>query len=261
MAVLPAALPGAASAAVRDLLAGPARRGRVLGVHPACVYVRVDDEMVAVETADGLGLPCAVRLGVDRSFGCFRHVRHDDDAVVGDGLLRAGPVTVRVARWWPPRPPRPPAAGPPPAGRLAVVADLLAAHPVPVPVDAPFGELLGLGPGLTPAGDDVRAGLIVALHHHPRRRAPLAAAVTRLAPRRTTALSAALLRHAAAGRALPAVMDVADHLAGHGPSGDAERVVGRLLAVGSSSGAALAHGLLRGARTVTGGARPKEAVA
>jgi hypothetical protein len=70
MAVLPAALPGAASAAVRDLLAGPARRGRVLGVHPACVYVRVDDEMVAVETADGLGLPCAVRLGVDRSFGC-----------------------------------------------------------------------------------------------------------------------------------------------------------------------------------------------
>jgi hypothetical protein len=56
-------------------------------------------------------------------------------------------------------------------------------------------------------------------------------------------------------------MDVADHLAGHGPSDDAERVVGRLLAVGSSSGAALAHGLLRGARTVTGGARPKEAVA
>jgi hypothetical protein len=68
---------------------------------------------------------------------------------------------------------------------------------------------------------------------------------------RTTTLSAALLRHAAAGMALPAVVDVADALAGHGPD-DFGPAVARLVAVGHSSGAALAHGLLRGARTVAG---------
>lgn len=262
MAVLPAALPSAASAAVRALLTGPVRDAQVLGVHPACVYVRVDDDVVAVETADGLGLPCAVRLGVDRAAGCFRHVRHGDDAAVGDGLVRAGPVTVRVARWWAPRPPLPPrpAASAESTERVARVADLLAAHPAPVPVDAPVDELVGLGPGLTPAGDDVLAGLLVALHHHSREREAHAAEI-QLSARTTTALSAALLRHAAAGRALPAVVDLADALAGHGPTDEVGRVVGRLLAVGSSSGVALAHGLLRGARTVTGGARPKEAVA
>jgi hypothetical protein len=237
-------LPGAGPTALRALLTGPATRGRVLGVHASVVYVETVGDVVAVETADSLGLPCAVRLGLDRAGLPLRGVRPGDEARVGDGRVVAGPLTVAVARWWAPRRPRRGIR----RDRVDLLSGLLAEHPAPVPVDAPVTDLVGLGPGLTPAGDDVLAGMLVALHHHPALRDPVAAEVSRLAPTRTTALSAALLRHGADGLALPAVVDVADVLAGHGD--DLRTPVARLVAVGHSSGAALAHGLLRGARTV-----------
>lgn len=234
-------LAGAASTALRDVLSGPLRSARVLGVHPSCVYLLAGSELLALETSDALGLPCAVRLAAARADGPFAGVRRDDAAEVGEGHLRAGPVTVRVARWWAPRAPR--------AGRSAArnerMADLLAGHPAPVRVDGGVGDLLGLGPGLTPAGDDVLAGLLVGLHHRPDLRDPLAEEVARLAPTRTTALSAALLRHAAVGHAAPSVTSVADALTGAGQDGDLDAALGRLLAVGDTSGTALAHGLLR----------------
>ena len=243
---------GAASVAIRDLLTGPPRAARVVGVHPSCVYVVAGDELVALESADALGLPCSVRLGVDRATGPFTGVRLGDPAAVGGGTVTAGPLTVTVGRWWAPRQPRRPLSAQDnvPRPRTDVAAAMLATQPCPVPVDGSVDELLGLGPGLTPAGDDVLAGLLVGLWHHDALRRPVADEVTRLVPGRTTTLSAALLRHAAAGLALPAVVDVADALAGHGSDADLERAVTRLLAVGHSSGTALAHGLLRGARTV-----------
>jgi hypothetical protein len=240
-------VPGAAPTALRDLLTGPVTRGRVLGVHRTAVYVEAAGQVVAVETADGLRLPCAVRLGIDRTDGPFGRVRRGSPARVGDGVVVAEPLTVRAVRWWAPRRPR---AGVR-ADRADRLAQLLGDSPAPVPAAAPVAELLGRGPGLTPAGDDVLTGLLVALWHHPVLRDPVAAEVTRDAPVRTTALSATLLRAAAAGHALPAVLDVADALAGHGPD-DMAAVVDRLVAVGHSSGVALAHGLLRGARTVAG---------
>jgi hypothetical protein len=237
-------LAGAASTALREVLAGPPRGARVLGVHPSCVYLLAGAELVALETSDALGLPCSVRLAAVRAEGPFSQVRRDDGAEVGGGLLRAGPVTVRVARWWAPRPPRAGRSG----ARTELLAELLAGHPAPVPVDGEVGDLLGLGPGLTPAGDDVLAGLLVGLHHRPDLRGPLAAEVARLAPTRTTALSAALLRHAAAGHAVPTLTAVADALTGAGEDGDLETALSRLLAVGDTSGTALAHGLLRAGR-------------
>jgi hypothetical protein len=240
---------------VRDLLTGPVLPGRVVGVHLSCVYVGTAGDVVAVEAADGLGLPCAVRLGSDRVQAPFAGLHLGDAALLGSGRVVAGSLAVSVARWWAPRRPRPPrrdVASAPDSrlDRVGRLARLLTEHPAPVPAGAPVGELLGRGPGLTPAGDDVLAGMLVALHHHPRLRDPLAAEVSAAAAR-TTTLSAALLRHAAAGMALPAVVDVADALAGHGPD-DFGPSVARLVAVGHSSGAALAHGLLRGARTVAG---------
>ena len=254
-------LPGAAATAVRDLVTAPGRPGRVVGVHPTCVYVVTGthgdaaDTVVALETADALGLPCSVRLGVDRSARPFADVRLGDPALVGAGRVVAGSLTVTVVRWWEPRRPRHLHLPGRPEGqvderRVNVLTRLLEAHPAPVPGDASVGDLLGLGPGLTPAGDDVLAGLLVALHSHDDLRRPLADEIGRLARSRTTALSAALLRHAAAGLALPAVVNVADALAGHGSDDDLVDAVARLVAVGSSSGTALAHGLLRGARTV-----------
>lgn len=243
-------LPGTASTAVRDLLSGSPRAGRVVGMHPACVYVIAGSELVALETADALGLPCAVRVGLDRSAAPFADVRREDTALVGAGQLVAGPLTVSVARWSDPRRPRPALSPELHLTRADTLARLLGAHPCPVDAEATTDDLVGLGPGLTPAGDDVLAGLLVGLHHHEELRAPLAADVDRLAAGRTTTLSAELLRHAADGLAMPAVVAVADGLAGYGSDRGLEAAVGRLVAVGHSSGTALAHGLLRAARTV-----------
>jgi hypothetical protein len=110
-------------------------------------------------------------------------------------------------------------------------------------------DLVGRGPGLTPAGDDLLAGLLVGLAGRPDLRDPLAAAVLAAAPRRTTWLSAELLAHAAHGRAAPAVVAVADALA-YGDDDALPRALPALLAVGHTSGAALARGLLLAADTV-----------
>ena len=65
-------------------------------------------------------------------------------------------------------------------------------------------RLVGLGPGLTPAGDDVVAGALVALAAGgDLERAGVVLDAVRSCRHRTTALSAALLDHAAGGRAVP----------------------------------------------------------
>ena len=102
-------------------------------------------------------------------------------------------------------------------------------------------RLIGLGPGLTPAGDDVMAGTIaglVLLGHPSAER--FAAAVYSLAAGRTTELSRALLRHAAAGRVSGEYAAVLHGLVGERPLAPA---VAQLLATGSTSGRAMALGL------------------
>jgi hypothetical protein len=133
------------------------------------------------------------------------------------------------------------------------------AHPDPDPVQvrAAVDGLLGLGPGLTPAGDDVLAGALCALAaaaDEPRRRALTDATVGALP--RTVPISAALLRQACRGRTVPQVADLLRAVAG---SGDLEGVPGRLAAVGHTSGAALALGVrtaLRARAAAPSTARP-----
>lgn len=59
--------------------------------------------------------------------------------------------------------------------------------------------LIGLGPGLTPSGDDVLVGIEAALHALDRPSAGFLALAMGDVEQRTTALAATLLRHAAAG--------------------------------------------------------------
>ena len=238
MATSTGALPGAAPTTRRRLLTGAPVTGRVVATFRTCVYADVGGELVAVETAGGLRLPCSVLLGP--ADDVLAGLRPGADVVAGDGSLRLGRLTVRVARWW--RPPAPRGARPP--------AYATAAHP-PGRWDALAGSLLGLGPGLTPAGDDLLAGLLVGLAGRPDLRDPLADAVARLAPARTTWLSAELLRLAADGFAAPAVVALADALAGHGPDDTLADALPALLAVGHTSGAALARGLLLAAETLS----------
>lgn len=230
--------PGAASTAVRDLLAGPPLDGRVVAVFPSCAYADLGGRLVALEAHDGLRLPCAVVLAQDTARRPLAGLRPGQPAAAGDGTLRLGALHVRAARWWAPARPRDWRPG-----RAGADADASGWDPF-------VHRLLGLGPGLTPAGDDVLAGLLIGLAARPDLRDPLAAAVVRQAPTRTTWLSAELLRLAADGLAAPVAAAVADALAGHGPDAALPGALAALLAVGHTSGAALARGLLLAAETI-----------
>jgi hypothetical protein len=217
------------------------------------------------------------------------------DAMIGDNSLAwtgpAGPVVVRAVREWAPARVRPapepvrPApelrgwgsavplatADPQPrcwaaVGALAALGDALPA-PAALGIDGALltllttdpatgvAALLGRGPGLTPAGDDVLAGFLLAARAVGLEAGAARAAVAAMAPVRTTALSAALLWHAARGECIPEAAAVAAALTkndrtehkrtGHGLTGhcELEPALGRLLAIGHTSGGALAVGL------------------
>lgn len=226
-------LAGAASSAVRDLLAGPPRSGRLVATFPRCAYADVGGRLVALETADGLRLPCAVTIAAPARHRPLAVLAPDDAVTAGDRRLIAGDLVIEVGRWWAPARPR----------GAAAAAPVEATTPQPGWDRLVLG-LLGLGPGLTPAGDDLLAGLLVGLSARPDLRDPLASAVRRHAPARTTWLSAELLRLAAAGLAAPAVVAVADALAGYGGDDALPRAMPTLIDVGHTSGLALARGLL-----------------
>jgi Protein of unknown function (DUF2877) len=146
-----------------------------------------------------------------------------------------------------------PASGAPASGVLGsgALADVLHAHD-----DAGLGAaataLLGRGPGLTPAGDDVLAGILATLRVlGPSRPAAvatrlaatadaLADAVLGLAPQRTTALSAQLLEYADRGAVALPVADVLRAIAGRG---GLVAAAARLARVGHTSGSDLLTGI------------------
>ncbi|MEM9607984.1 MAG: DUF2877 domain-containing protein [Actinomycetota bacterium] len=175
----------AASASLVDLLGRAGTTAEVLASRRPAAYLTVGGRIVAAETSAGVGLPIAV---------------------VVDELPPAG-ATVDLAtwtpgRWWDPAVPRI-------APRPERVAELRAAlgrldPPEDDAVVAARGgdpdALVGLGSGSTPAGDDLLAGRLVALHAlgDAEAAAELAA---ELRLDRTTPLSAELLRRAALGEA------------------------------------------------------------
>lgn len=271
-------LPGTASVAVRALLEGPRRPARVLAAFPSAVYVEMrtaaEPRVVAVVTAEAVRLPVAVVLAVPTHLAPLGPVRAGDVATVGDGVVQAGALHVHTARWWDPTP----RVGRVEPGRLrdglaALRAALdaaptrpgLAGHPAPRVIAAACAEgdlaravdtaerLVGLGPGLTPSGDDMLAGLLLALRLFGGalkggRGAValadwLAAAVTSYADTRTTSVAATLLHCAARGEAAAEVSAALRAIAGHEAVGPA---LGRLFSVGHTSGVDLACGLLAG---------------
>jgi hypothetical protein len=136
-------------------------------------------------------------------------------------------------------------------GHLRAVADLeIAAQAGRGPLEPDEArQLLGRGSGLTPSGDDVVAGYLVACHAFGLAAEPLCEFVRAEAGARTTTLSASLLRHAAEGEAIPQVRAFVLALGGAGRAGDIERTLNALLAVGHTSGEALAAGILRAVTT------------
>src|SRR3954447_18288110 len=268
------AVPASASTGVADLLRGPVRPARVLTSLPAAVYLSVPTErgteVVGVLTSDAARLPLGCVLFRPSNGRPLVALPSGAPAEVGAGRIVVGDLAVSAAAWWNPRPRLPslrPALLPEgvrqlrttlygegvphsaftlpglptgPGGPLAALrgavrrADLDAALRT-------AARLIGLGPGLTPAGDDVMSGVmagLVLLGHPAAER--FAAAVYALAAGRTTELSRALLRHAARGRVSAEYAAVLHGLVGERPLAPA---IAGLLATGSTSGRALALGL------------------
>jgi Protein of unknown function (DUF2877) len=267
---------GVASLAVRDLLRGPRRGGRVLAVLPETAYLEFPDSapeprVIAVSSPDAIRLPNAVV--VSRQAQPASTIT-GTDAEAGEGRLSAGGLDIRIVRWWDPSP----VFGPLSRTRLDHGAAVLAKHcqvaefqaglnghhaPASLATACANGNLAdaveaaellaGLGPGLIPSGDGIVCGILLALRllggaiSGGTRAVWLAdwlgAATTGYAAQRTTPLAASLLHCAACGQAAAEVSAVLLGMAGQEPL---EPAAARLLT--GTPGADLAWGLVAGCR-------------
>jgi len=222
--------------------------------------------VVAILTSDASRLPLGAilhRPSTDRPLISSRGPLH---AFLGEGRITVGPLTVRASGWWDPRPRLPsvhPALLPEGMRELrATVSERMHSpvRDVPVKLCGQLGALraalrrndvtsalraaqrmIGLGPGLTPAGDDLLCGMLAGLTllGHPQADR-IGAGILALAPGRTTDLSLSLLRHATLGQVNSELGSVIQALAG---TGRLPGALQRLFAVGHTSGIALGLGL------------------
>ena len=114
--------------------------------------------------------------------------------------------------------------------------------------------LIGLGPGLTPSGDDFLVGALALLDAIGERDAhtAVARAVVDLLAERTTPLSACFLRAAAAGH----IGDALHRAVSSAFSGDADAAVAAIKKTGHSSGWDMMAGIVTTLR-IAAGARPE----
>ena len=263
---------GVASLAVRDVLRGPRRPGKVLAALPYAICLEFADivpepRVIAISPPDALRLPNAIITGPFEA-------RASAECWAGEGRVLACGLDIRVVRWWDPSPvfgpllrarldhgcgilarlcadaEHPPglgeADGPARLAACCAVGDLAGA------VEA-VEHLVGLGPGLVPSGDSMVSGVLLALRLlggaiSGGTRAVwladwLSASATCYAAQRTSTLAASLLHCAASGQAGAEVSAVLLGMAGQEPL---EPAAERLLATGQ--GADLAQGLVAGGR-------------
>ncbi len=170
--------PAAVSERSAMVLARTPRGATVLAVHPLAFYLRIDRSwpdpgLLPVVAPGGLRLPNSVVLGsAPPQVGWG--VQPGDRVVVGDGEVRLPGATIRRARVW--RPVRVPTVDQLPGARVTGVLERLASSQWVAPArhlanaalrgdalsDA-VGHTVGAGQGLTPSGDDVLCGLLLAL--------------------------------------------------------------------------------------------------
>jgi hypothetical protein len=247
---------------VGDLLHGEVRPAAVLGAFPTAMYLRVTSgQIIGLLTRDAVLLPLGLRLSIhsaddplDRWTGPIR---------VGSSQVQVGERSVRLSRMVSVRAP----TGLEPnrraveyassrLGRLVEVEPrtglleaLLSDQRLLVPA-AVVRRFLGVGPGLTPSGDDILAGYLVGAWSFGQTDDPLRTAVLDAAPAGTTDLSAALLRCASRGESIPQVSAFLRALADStaAPNNLLDDALVKLGHVGHTSGAALAAGVVAAAQ-------------
>ncbi|MCE3552713.1 DUF2877 domain-containing protein [Pseudonocardia sp. RS11V-5] len=216
----------------RSLL-GRAGVARVHSVHRKAFYLAIDGGLVAVTDPSAppgpLHLRCAPRLP---PVSPGQAVAVDGGAVRGAGWTLGLDAPTRSALL-------------PPPGLLSDAVG-------PADVREVAALIGGRGPGLTPAGDDVLAGLLLVARARggPAVEDELLACVAAVA---TTTLAAAFLGWAARGESIAPAHEALGHLVGHHEDPGS---AARLAATGASSGEALLLGLrlgVRGSRLRPGG--------
>lgn len=257
-------LAAAASQGIARLIEGSPTPIELLGATTRGAWFQVRDHVIVVNEPGPARLPNGVTVGgLDWPLPQLR-----GDLAVGGGTLQIGANQLTIARWWNPRPTLQEVA----PEMLATVA-LAAQHLLvcsscdPLETALRYGDnfiirealldLVGRGPGLTPEGDDVLVGVLSGL----RLLGPAVGAewaedlLCRIesillveAPFRTTSLSVALLRHAAAGEVAAPVGEFLQSLTGSRELVDA---VDQLRDMGDTSGSATACGVLVAARVLT----------
>lgn len=248
---------------VGDLIRGEICPAVVLGAFPTAMYLRlVGGEVIAVLTRDAVRLPLGLRLSTHSADHPLDHwvgpVR------VGASQVQTGDWSVRISRFvsvWAPTNLKPNCraiayasrklghlgqAEPRPGLLDLILSDQRAGAPAAV-VD----RFLGVGPGLTPSGDDTLAGFLVASWSFGLVDDQLRTAVLQAAPAGTTELSAALLGCACRGESIPQVNALLSALSARTDSGRVlDDALIKLGQVGHTSGAALASGVVAAAIVV-----------
>lgn len=285
--------PAAVSPLVVGAVTGPVREAGVLGAFPTCVYLDLGkhDAVLALLARDALQQPIGLRLAAS-SGEIVWGVEPGDTVAVGGGHVRLPEADVVAARVRPPARVTPVTSPPSPdrvnsfrghpdaevvhsigwgglAGSLGagdsalaeLARDLAAAALAGRSVAPHLRGLVGAGPGLTPSGDDAVSGVLLALRSVGQLEAVdrLASELLPLLPT-TTSISAALLRAAAEGYAVPEVVTLVEAVHGSanrkyrptppdsGPFDDwfrliDPRLVERVVAIGHSSGRDLVSGV------------------
>ncbi len=111
-------------------------------------------------------------------------------------------------------------------------------------------RLIGLGPGLTPSGDDALAGIECALHAAGHPMAGFLEPALADVESRTTRVSVALLRHATRGAAAQWIHQLLDGLLGPDPHARS-RAIQAAVGHGATSGSDLLAGVLTGLDAAT----------
>ena len=211
---------------------------------------RFKTAVVALLTGQAVRLPIGVTVAAEMLPQAGSTVR------IGDGSIVARDRTWRAVRWWDRAhliaedlfrhglkllevlEDEPPSAfGFPLADALSVANALAAGEALPTL------EVIGLGPGLTPAADDVVAGALAVLALCGCLRDPVRVAVDIHASTHTTALSAALLAAAGKGQVIPQAAAVLTALAAGGQPVRLRTASAGLFSVGGTSGHDLCAGM------------------
>lgn len=256
------------------------RQGRVLMANSAGIYLELGEKLLLL-CDEGWGtVPNGIGMAKFTDFAKEFALQPGDPVACRDGCLHFGPRWIKIAEKKEPAPefgPRicrehwqaglcalagrekglAPLAEPLLTGKgekgrnpLCSLAlprlEMLAAGLLgqnPASLEEGVKGLLGLGPGLTPSGDDVLCGLLCGLLRSPLGDSgpvrALAGAVCREAQGRTHPVSTAFLQAAAGGASFGRLERAWSYLTGRGPE-----CLKELLEVGSSSGGDCLLGLL-----------------